>query len=290
MKLDVKGNSGCSIKITEEDNRLFVLKSSLDPSYFDRLIKQGEKQQRAYDSFSADDKTIIKVPKVFDIYRTDDAANIKMCYVHAKNFISFFESASATDIDNFISALINYINAETESCKIEQIDYSVFVKKLLSIQDNIKYNNLVLDKDFYNILILNLIDRLKEFGTLELPIGICHGDLTFSNVLFTNTNYYLIDFLDSYVETPLQDIVKIRQDSKFMWSTMMYTKKYDNIRMRFISEYIDKKIDKYFSKYEWYKKYYNIIQMINLLRILPYVKEERVYKFLDNAIRELCMP
>lgn len=29
---------------------------------------------------------------------------------------------------------------------------------------------------------------------IKIPVGHCHGDLTFSNILFNGNNYYLIDF------------------------------------------------------------------------------------------------
>lgn len=69
-----------------------------------------------------------------------------------------------------------------------------------------------------------------------MPVGVCHGDLTFSNILFNGNNYYLIDFLDSFIEAPLLDIVKIRQDSAHLWSQLMYTKSYDQIRLQIVAK------------------------------------------------------
>lgn len=120
-----------------------------------------------------------------------------------------------------------------------------------------------------------------------LPVGICHGDLTFSNVLFNGNNYYLIDFLDSFIESPLLDIVKIRQDSAHLWSQLMYTKPYDKLRLQIICEKIDKEIDCYFGQYKWYCEYYNIFQLMNMLRILQYAKENKVVKYLKKEIKEL---
>ena len=101
-----------------------------------------------------------------------------------------------------------------------------------------------------------LKDCEKSFNnmpeTIEMPIGVCHGDLTFSNILFTSTNYYFIDYLDSFIETPIQDIVKLRQDTKYFWSTMMYKKKYDIVRLNMIFKYIDDKINDHFSNNEYY--------------------------------------
>ena len=96
-------------------------------------------------------------------------------------------------------------------------------------------------------------------------------------MLFTDSGMYLIDFLDSFVETPLQDIVKIRQDSKYGWSTMMTNQKYNIVHVKMVLNYIDNCISSYFEKYDFYK-YYDMLQYINILRILPYVKEQKVYE------------
>ena len=127
-----------------------------------------------------------------------------------------------------------------------------------------------------------------SINSLQIPVGLCHGDLTFSNVLFNGNNYYLIDFLDSFVETPLQDIVKIRQDTRYYWSQLMYTKQYDAVRLRIVCDKIDSEIDSYFrGKYQWYADNYKTVQLMNILRILPYTHEERVVTYLKNILKEL---
>lgn len=134
-------------------------------------------------------------------------------------------------------------------------------------------------------------DCQSYFGHLQemlLPIGVCHGDLTFSNILFNGNNYYLIDFLDSFIETPLQDIVKIRQDTAYRWSQLMYTKRYDAVRLGIICDKIDHEIDLYFSnKYQWYTDHYRTVQLMNILRILPYAHEEKVVCYLKNILNSL---
>ena len=40
MKIEVKGNSGCSINIVEEDNNLYVYKCTTDKGYIKRLEQQ----------------------------------------------------------------------------------------------------------------------------------------------------------------------------------------------------------------------------------------------------------
>ena len=122
---------------------------------------------------------------------------------------------------------------------------------------------------------------------LRIPIGVCHGDLTFSNILFCGQQYCLIDFLDSFIETPLQDIVKLRQDSQYLWSCLMYQNPYDALRLKLISQYIDERLDKHFSQYDWYKENYEVMQLMNMLRILPYAKEKKVVDYLMRVINTL---
>ena len=81
------------------------------------------------------------------------------------------------------------------------------------------------------------------------------------------------------------DIVKIRQDTAYLWSTLMYHKPFDKVRLSIISERIDSAIDEYFTgKYEWYRRYYMPLQLMNFLRILQYGKEEKVIDYLKRVI------
>ena len=56
----------------------------------------------------------------------------------------------------------------------------------------------------------------------------------------------------------------------------MYIHDYDKIRLKVISESIDKRIDTYFGRYTWYREYYTTFQLMNFLRILQYAHEEIV--------------
>ena len=68
---------------------------------------------------------------------------------------------------------------------------------------------------------------------------------------------------------------------------MMYNKKYDIVRLSMIFKYIDNKITDYFGNIEEYYKNYDRLQLMNILRILPYVKEEKVRDFVLNILESL---
>lgn len=283
MEIEVKGHSGCSIDIVREDNDLFIYKSSRDKKYLSRLILQAEKQQKA----SMEEYQHVRIPQIFNVEQDAEHVSVKMEYVYSRNFIEYFETAGFEQIRYFIDALILFIEKELKGSDIQSVPTSVTMEKFLDVEQKIGSNPLIIDNaDIKDILRIakKRIETLCSQSSIDIPVGICHGDLTFSNILFNGNNYYLIDFLDSFIESPLMDIVKIRQDSYHLWSQLMYVKPYDKLRLKIICEKIDHEIDRYFSKYEWYRNYYKDYQILNLLRILQYAKEPKVVDYLKTEI------
>ena len=284
MKIEVKGHSGCQIDVVPDGSNIYVYKSTADPKYLKRLVLQAEKQKTA----GQVEYQHIRVPKIFDIEMTDETTVVKMQYVYSKNFIEFFEQAGFEQIDYLIGALKYFLEYEIGQSKLETVSAKIFQEKFTEIKDKIE-NNLVYKGDETVGAILKHSEQIfLSLNTLTIPLGLCHGDLTFSNILFNGNNYYLIDFLDSFIETPLQDIVKIRQDTAFRWSQLMYTKRYDAVRLQIICDKIDHEIDTYFNnKYQWYRDYYKIMQLMNILRILPYAHEEKVIEYLKIVLNTI---
>ena len=192
------------------------------------------------------------------------------------------------NISYFVKALKDFVNAEIEDSPLQIVNTNVVKNKFEDVCQKCAANEHIANDDE----IKDLLNSCKVIFTglpdkIELPLGKCHGDLTFSNILFNGNNYYLIDFLDSFVGSPLLDIVKIRQDSKYEWSRLMYENEVDMVRLNIISSKIDYEIDSYYQKYEWYRKYYHIFQLMNFLRILQYAKEDRIIQFIKKVLKSL---
>lgn len=286
MKIEVKGHSGCNIDIVREDNDLFIYKSTKDKMYIPRLIRQAEKQQKA----AIVEYQHVRVPHIYAIDQDKGHASIKMEYVYSRNFIEYFETAGFEQIDYFIKALTLFVEKELQTSQVQEVPSAVTMEKFLDVERKVAANVLIKDdKEITSIMTQakTIFKKLCRQQHIAIPMGVCHGDLTFSNILFNGTNYYLIDFLDSFMESPLMDIVKIRQDSHHLWSQLMYVKPYDKLRLKIICEKIDTEIDRHFSRYEWYRKYYQEYQLLNLLRILQYAKEEKVVDYLKNEIIDI---
>lgn len=284
MEIEVKGHSGCQIDVVKEDDGIYVYKSTADPKYLKRLALQAKKQRAA----AEDEYQHIRVPQIFELQENDDTTIIKMQYVYSKNFIEFFEQAGFEQVDYLIGALEYFVEHEISKCELQKVSPKIFQDKFAEIKGKCLTNPLYEG----NEVILSILNRSEQvfsnLSELTMPIGICHGDLTFSNILFNGNNYYLIDFLDSFIETPLQDIVKIRQDTQFRWSQLMYTKPYDATRLRIVCDKIDREIHQYFTrKYQWYSDNYSVLQLMNILRILPYAHEQKVISYLSNVLNDI---
>lgn len=282
MELEVKGHSGCKIEVVREDDGLYVYKSTHDQGYLERLLLQGRKQQDA----AKTELQHIRVPKILDIQRSADSVSLKMDYIYSKNFIGYFEYAGFEQISYFIRALCLYLDDEIKKSPLTEVKADVLKNKFADVQYKIFRNSALNNDPEVTQLIQQSAIRINAVHDVMLPVGVCHGDLTFSNILFNGNNYYLIDFLDSFVESPLLDIVKIRQDSAFLWSQLMFSGQYDAIRLQIVASKIDKEIVRFATQYEWYK-YYPIFQLMNFLRVLQYAHEEQVISYLKRIINQL---
>lgn len=288
-KIEVEGHSGCHIQIKKRDINLVIDKFTKDEKYIPRLNAQLEKQKKASKNNITSN---IIVPKIIDIDTSwPGEYHGIMEYVYGKNFVQFFEYADKKMIDNFIKVICVYVRNEIENslCVTEYITDDLY-NKWQSVKKNMQevYKNTKYLNDINHII--EQCDKIfvKDIKFKDFYIGMCHGDLTFSNIIFRDTEYALIDFLDSFIESPIMDIVKLRQDTKYKWSTLMYnSKEYDKTRYDIICKYIDEKLEFEFSKYNFYKESYNIFQLMNFVRIIQYAKKDNVTEYLIETINDI---
>jgi hypothetical protein len=269
----IRGNSGCYLEILNDRE---IVKISKDVSYSNRLLSQCKKQQE-FNSFNKIDH--IRSPLIFNQKQEKGIFSFTMEYCNISDFISFFAISDKNYLIYFIDKIIRLIDQYEKICEYKKIDFSVINNKFNSSLDSLTSEN---DKFFLKAIFDKLI--VEE---IFIPIGICHGDLTLSNILFSNErDIILIDFLDSFLETPLQDMVKLRQDTCFSWSTQLANQEYDQLKIKIILKYIDDKLQENFKNKEYYINYYKLFQFINLVRALPYCQTNSVlYNFLINQIK-----
>lgn len=284
MEFDISGHSGCRLTVCRDNGGMTVLKSTNDRSYIKRLSKQAQKQQAFYQQQDSD----IRTPKVLDISLSPSSCSVKMEFVYGQNFIEFFEYAGRDRLDSFVNTMLLFIEKEFERSSTKEVDSSVIRAKYQNVKGRV-FNNLALADDPEITSRFKVLDAIFDGyrSSSALPVGACHGDLTLSNMLFNGSRVYLLDFLDSFIESPLMDIVKLRQDTCYGWSFLMFKRPYDCVRHQIILDYIDQRIVARFQENPFYRDNYVLFQLMNFLRILQYAHEPQVIIFLKEVIHQL---
>ena len=236
------GHSGCDIKLVSNNNVYFVRKTSSGIKYNKRLENQCFKQKEFKSVF-------VFAPKVLDFGYKNDLFYFDMEFINGQSFNTIIRNCDLKEIIFYFDIILKFISENLKNSSITNFKTEI-KNKLKSI--DIKYN-------IPKIIITNKASKLNS--------GYCHGDLTFENIIINNNKVYLIDFLDSYVDSPIIDISKIKQDLILNWSNRFEEPSNLNlIKNQWLNNYLDsflQKMDLSIEAIELQKK-------ITLLRILPY--------------------
>ncbi|HAI39726.1 MAG TPA: hypothetical protein DCM40_17285 [Maribacter sp.] len=254
----LKGHSGCEIFLCEENGNKFVRKISPSVDYNNRLILQMKKQSEFTNK-------AIKTPSVL-AEGINEKGNyyFDMDYIGGVSLSRFIGTSDINTSKSIINNLYNFCHSNLELENI--IDVTSIIKNKISsislIHQDVffeKYKRYCIEYDWKNTI-----------------MGKCHGDMTFENIIVYKSELYLIDFLDSFIESPYIDISKMLQDLLVMWSwreesVEPFVKNiilYDQIIKNLSTEEKDTIVR---------------LLIINLLRIIPYA-DKKNYTFVKNAI------
>ena len=279
QKINKRSYSKEDIKLINEDKSFLIQKTWNDVNRGLNSIKK----QIDFDEISVSN-LLVKSPKV---YKTTIIDGLRF-----EAIMEYVEGYSGSDIAligtrevslNLKETLSMLINKNFENSKINYINIDLFTDKLEKII-------LVLgnDSELKNKLETLKSNFLKD-KFLEIPCGPCHGDLTLSNIIVSRTSSLnLIDFLPTFIESPLWDIVKIYQDLKYGWS-------YRNLKGH------EKESSKIFflnclpSQIHIYEKVFKrqilLFDALNIARLCPYIKDKEtriwIINVLDNLLSKL---
>lgn len=266
-----KGHSGCKIKLYSENGRHFVRKISKSFDYNERLKSQMQKQKHFFENLSSER---FFAPKVIGSGNLDNLFFFDMEYVRAVGLVDYIYNSNTQEILKTAKDICDIISLlKTQENKNEVIDFSKIEEKISDIQISLLHKNSIADQ--------LIIEELKKLiAMMDKPKNIketfCHGDLAMDNILYDkNTDrYYLIDFLDSYIEHYWVDITKLYNDIEGRWYKLRNPGiSLNNMmpKMNFIDEYLKKNL---IIKDEFYNKNHYLFLAINLARVLPYANDE----------------
>ena len=270
MPLRDNSNSNDSIFAVEFDNKHLIIKRFYNN--FDRSLKSLNKQKNSYSNLLSH---INPVP-IHDIQVSDDYIEVVMPYVYGV-IGQEYASITTRDIAQHLSENISlYIHSLMNFSTDVLVNKNVFNEKI----DQIIANRV---QGKYQVFIDDFLVRLNQITTgISLPVGPCHGDLTLSNIIYENSGQLkLIDFLHTYLESPIQDVCKIDQDYRFGWS-FRYLEPALKLKGSIFTNHTAPKA--VMQLRAAYPKGYELLMYLTLLRIIPYVKDDVTDVWLHHSL------
>jgi hypothetical protein len=259
----VKGNSGFGIELVDE----LTIRKSASGNQASRLQRQIEKQALFHHGHRSGR---VLTPKILRTSATASAFHADMEFVAAKDFVQFLSEADRHALDDFSTVMADFVSSNLAASQTADVSSDIRLK----LED--------LNRRGVPAIYIKAAETRCR-GPVSVPVGPCHGDLTLSNILFKSPQFYLLDFLDCYVESPLQDIAKLRQDTQFGWSLQLYQADFNLPRVQIALRYLDQSIEAAFASHDWYHRNYELFQFVNLMRVLPYCVESKTTELVTQA-------
>jgi len=260
---DKLGLSGCKLNILSDN---VIRKYSANQDYNNRLSVQIDKQN----FFSKRIFSNIDTAKIIKKYN-DELIYFDMEYIIGCNYREYFSVTSKKKIEKIFIAIDEYFDFLINNSKKYKPDVA---------KGKIKNKLLNFNNSQYYFLIEFAVNYLDKID-VDIKKSFCHGDLTMTNILFHSQKIYLIDFLDSYIDTFVLDLIKLKQDLYYHWVLKINDIKDLRISQcfNFIWGYIEKKYHEYLNNDTFY-----ILELINFLRIEPYLTNKNQRVILNSII------
>ena len=279
----LKGHSGCKLFLIREDNSSkvkCVRKVSKDISYNKRLETQAIKQ----DQFSS---KIFNIPNVIESSMLEKLFYFDMEYISGHTVASKIGTMDMRTIEELSQNIFDFIIENSQNkTPSSQSNKEIFLPKIDSLNEL-----LATKKEFRRLS--KTFDLLYNYPWSRIQKTQSHGDLTLENILITEKGHkiFVIDFLDSFFESWIGDISKTLLDLLIGWSFREKILKNnltenEEIRMFFLKQSFIQKVNTLDeSSHIWEDVHAFLI--LDLLRIIPYTKNERIYAFLLDKLLKL---
>lgn len=267
---ELSWHSWCEISLYKNNNIFFVRKKAWKIDYNQRLENQLKKQKK----FKSN---IFYAPEIYGQWYIWDVFYFDMQYLNCQTLVSYMQSITVKEISNLVELAIKTLDIKWEEY-LENTN-EVFQKKLKSLRNS--FNDITWIEN-------EALELLERFDFSVIPHSRCHWDLTLENILITpDKKIYLIDFLDSFFDSWMIDVAKLLQDLEIWWSyrheEMDWTL---SLRLAIAKQALLESISELEN---WKNKisYIYHILLLNILRIVPYTKDEVTKNFLQDALKKI---
>lgn len=205
-----------------------------------------------------------------------DSAELLMPYIEGMTGHMFPVHATRNIAHTLSASLSTLLYSELNESREEQVATSLFRDKLTSV------STAICDPALKHLVdnCLEVVDMLP--AEMAFPIGPCHGDLTLSNVIVDPVSgITLIDFLETFLETPLQDVAKLKQDFVYGWSFRKNPPAL-GIKAEILCRYHFPQAIAQIER--MYPTQVRLLTLMTLARIAPYVKDSVTHQWLINSL------
>ena len=278
LNLQKRSHSNANVSLVLDGGITCVLKCSplADTRFSEAIAKQSNFIPISLGGLSITSAQILRQEVI------DSQLAVYMRYIHGitgEDFALHGDKFLALEISRALSALLLDNMAKSE---IREVNSDVFLSKILQVIEVTTHNEL-------REPLLRVSDTigliLSDSEKISIPIGPCHGDLTLSNVIWNpSSGLVLIDFLSTFLESPLQDLAKISQELEFGWS---FRRLDQNLQIK----------SKLFCNFAYpsYAKYLQtlfpdaayLFKILCLARIAPYINDEVSAKWLIRSLNNV---
>jgi serine/threonine protein kinase len=280
MKVEkLKGHSGCSLYLYKSTNHNFVRKISPNKKYNKRLFEQCNKQLVWSNSLS-------NTPRIIDKGYKNGLFYFDMEYILGSTLSSLL-TEDQLDIDEVVDFIVAHYAFQFKEKKDSKNLNEVYYEKINELRYLVKKFPFLKNLD-------HAFDLLKNDFIAPRFTTIVHGDMTLENMIKSkkDNEIYLIDFLDDYSNSLYTDISKIFQDIQGGWSFFrnngyVSPKAQSNLAVNLIV--MKKKIINGIQEIDNNERFFQntlYILLIHYIRIIPYIKDNRVYSFIDQKLEE----
>ncbi len=208
----------------------------------------------------------------------------------AETIVQFVDRATPAEIDQFVADLFELIEEFLARSVIGELRPDFILAKSQQTAKRLQPHKI--GDDFSELMRYHEAHILSFASGFSLPMGPCHGDLNFSNLLFDRGRhcYILLDFLDCYFDSPIHDLIKVKQETTLRWSSFHYGISgfhHDQAKYALVMDYIDGKLHGLFDSRPFFRDYVEVFEFQNLLRLLPYANDTTIIQAIFKRMEAL---
>ena len=262
--LEKKSLSSSKFSFLRINNLNYIKKNP--PKLDQRELKSILKQNK-FKTYYAEDIKVFSIKIKLDKSKKNSSSYL-MSFFEGRAGEDIFTQASVYDIKKLSIFFNDFFDKNHKISKYFQVNTDIYKNKILDIEKKInKYNFPIIKKK-----IIPEIKNLLKSSYYFPDSKICHGDLTFGNIIVSSKKkeIALIDFQNTFHDNIMQDFAKIYMEFNLKMSARFLDKS-NLLKSDIIYEYIlQEKVWKNLPAK--FKKSLKLEILICLLRMVPYLR------------------